>query len=332
MTARAVSKPGLILLADIGATNCRLALTHGATGGATDEAAHSAVYATCDYPSPGDAIAAFLDSWQGPAPTRAALAVAAPVIGDHAQLTNQSWSFDRADLQRQFGLERVILVNDLAAQARAVLASPIGDLIDVGPSLALDAPGSIAIVGPGTGLGVARLDPTSKTPVTSTEGGHVGFAPNDDVEMELLRLWRPQLGRVTNEHIVSGPGLARLYRALGVLRDQHVEPIEGPEIMERALSNQDELCVEAADRFTKVFGAVCGDIVLAQGATSAVLVGSIANALEPILQRGGFRARFEQRGPGDGVLQTTPTRLAAAPDLGLIGARALLDDATETEQ
>jgi len=321
MTARStLHRPDLF--ADIGGTNCRLALARGAAGAME----HSAVYSIGDYPSPGDAIAAFLESCDAPPPARAALAIAAPVIGDHAKLTNQSWSFDRPELQRRFSFSRLIFINDLAAQARAVHALPSDELIAIGPAKSAERRGSVAIVGPGTGLGVARLDPASKTPVTSTEGGHVGFAPSDDVEVELLRMWQPHLGRVTNEHILSGPGLVRLYRALGSLGDQHVEPIDAPEIMECALNGQDALCVDAVERFAKVFGAVCGDIVLAQGATSAVLVGGIANALEPVLQRGGFRARFEQRGPSGGVLQLTPTHLAVAPDLGLIGARALLDD------
>lgn len=323
MNVNAAVRPGMILLADIGGTNCRLALQCDSSTVMMERA----VYSTDDYPSPSDAIAAFLKENGSPTLTSAALAIAAPVTDDVIELTNQSWSFDRAKLRRALGLERLVVVNDLAAQARAVLTLPPSDLMRIGQAEPTSASGTIAVLGPGTGLGVGRLDRGATTPVTSTEGGHVGFAPNDDVEVELLRLWRPHLGRVTNEHILSGPGLVRLYRALGALQDLHVEPIQGPEIMRRALANEDALCVEAVERFAKVLGSVSGDVVLAQGAVSCVLVGSIANALAPVLHLGGFRARFEQRGPGGGILQSTPTLLATAPDLGLIGARALLDDA-----
>ncbi len=311
-----------VLLADIGGTNCRLLLESG------DAAAGriAKVYSTDDFPSPEEAIQSFLSSTNAPQPKRAALAVAGIVADGRAKLTNTSWQFDSEKLEQALGLDQVLLANDLAAQARAVLDLGDGDRTRIGKPSSPPMPGSIAVVGPGTGLGVANAAPAWRH-VTATEGGHVGFAPHDDLEMQLLSLWRQHLGRVTNEHVISGPGLVRLYRAMGALADQHVDAIQGPEIVRRAKEKEDELCVDVIDRFAKIFGSVCGDITLAQGATSVVLIGGIANSLVNVLKRGGFRARFEQRGPGLDMLRDYPTHVATPKDLGLMGARLLLEDA-----
>jgi glucokinase len=318
---------GPALVGDVGGTNCRLALL----------AADGAMLArwrctTDDFPAPGEAIAAFLKEQADHVPRHGAIAIAAPTGANSVQLTNSGWRFDRQALEASLGLTRMILVNDLAAQARAVMDAPETELRRIGDPLLTRFEGTVAVVGPGTGLGVARLEIGETRTVAATEGGHVGFAPNDEVELELLRLWRPHLGRVTNEHAVSGPGLVRVYRGLGALNDQHVEPIEGPEIMRRALAKADNLCMEAVDRFAKILGAVCADIVLAQGARSLALVGGIPESMLPILHKGGFRARFEQRGPGGSFLSSVPSVFVASPDLGLKGSFAWLQDELRKEE
>lgn len=312
------------LVGDVGGTNCRLALVGGAGG--FDFAARFACR-TDDYADPAEAIAAFLATWSGDRPRYAALALAAPAEAEPVQLTNTSWRFSRQALREELGFEEVVFVNDLAAQARAVLDAPEGDIVSIGPSARDWRRAAVSVVGPGTGLGVARLDPSAPIPVTPTEGGHVGFAPNDDVELEMLRYWSGHLGRVTNEHVISGPGLVRVYRALAAITGAAVEPIQGPEIMRRALAHEDPACVDAVERFAKIFGAVCADIVLAQGAHALALVGGIATSMQPVLQQGGFRARFEQRGPGSNFLCDAPSLLITTPDIGLRGAAAAMWDA-----
>lgn len=320
----------LALVGDVGGTNCRLALL------SFDGAVRARWRCGADdFPGPAEAIEAFLSSEAVALGDQradyAAIAIAAPTGAESVQLTNSPWRFDRALIEARFGLRKALLVNDLAAQARAVIDAPSTAFIAIGgPSLEAFC-GAVAVVGPGTGLGVARVDMVHRA-VTATEGGHVGFAPNDDVEMDLLRFWRPHLGRVTNEHVISGPGLVRVYRALAALKDRRAEAIEGPEIMRRALERQDEACVDAVERFAKIFGAVCADIVLAQGASSLALVGGIAEAMAPILRQGGFRARFEQRGPGGAYLASTASVLVAMADLGLRGALACLQDALAAEE
>jgi glucokinase len=313
------------LLADIGGTNCRLRLEGG------DEAARQKTYSTADFASAVDAVMAFLAEGGGARPTLAAMAVAGPVVRGPVALTNTSWVIDRDALVTALGLDRLIVVNDMAAQARAVLDLGPEALAALGGPAEPSRAGAVSVVGPGTGLGVARAVRGAPPQVAATEGGHVGFAPEDDVELALLAVWRKTLGRVTNEHLASGPGLVRIHSGLGALEGVEVEPLEGPEITTRALAGADALCLEAVRRFAKILGGACGDTVLAQGAGGLVLVGGVANALAPILREGGFRARFAQRGPGGNFLAATPSHLAAAPDLGLAGARAFLTDVLETE-
>jgi glucokinase len=313
-----------VLVADIGGTNCRLALV-AATGAFEVKARFACT--TSDFTTPGEAIKAFLQKQGSICPRHAALSLAAPTKDEPIQLTNSRWRFSRAELAHQLGLERIVFLNDLAAQARAILDVPNEDIAQIGDCRGNWHDGTIAVVGPGTGLGVAMLDPQARNPVTPTEGGHVGFAPNDGVEMALLRAWCRQLDQVTNEHIISGPGLVRIYRALAEVYGTPVEPIDGPEIMQRALAQTDIACVKAVDRFAKIFGSVCADVVLAQGAQALALVGTIATSMQPILQLGGFRQRFDARGPGTAFLKDTPCLLVTTQDLGLRGAAAALRDA-----
>lgn len=312
-----------ILLGDIGGSNCRLALE---TLDSPRTIADRITYSTDDFPSPADAVAAFLAQSNAPKPRRGVLAVAAPVTGDKVKLTNTSWRFDRPAMMKALGFDELLFVNDLQAQARAVASLPAEDFKTIGVGETAPFKQRMSIVGPGTGLGVACIDPEKRNPVITTEGGHVGFAPSDDVEMELLRLWRQHLGPVSNEHVTSGPGLVRLYRALGAVTETHVDPIDGPEIVRRALEDNEPHCRETVIRYAKILGAVAGDVVLAQGAAGVILVGGIVNGLEPILQLGGFRARFEQRGPGRAHLTGFSSLIATAADLGLKGASALLHD------
>jgi glucokinase len=323
-------RPGtLALVGDVGGTNCRLALFTF-----TGEVLARWRCMTDDFPGPGEAIESFLagqsDLLRRQPLSSGAVAIAAPTGVESVQLTNSPWRFDRPQLERQLGLRRFLLVNDLAAQARAVMDAPSSSLEVIGGPLLTALSGTVAVVGPGTGLGVARVDMDHRS-LAATEGGHVGFAPNDDVELELLRFWRLHLGRVTNEHVISGPGLVRVYRALAALNDRQVHAIEGPEIMRRALGREDPACLDAVERFAKILGAVCADIVLAQGAHSLALVGGIPEAMLPILRQGGFRARFEQRGPGGAFLASTPSVFVAMADLGLRGALACLQDAVLAE-
>jgi glucokinase len=318
---RELAKPdrqSTVLLGDIGGSNCRLAIYDVATRGFVDRLNCS----TGDYPSPAEAISALL-SRTAARPSLASLALACPVSDDQPQLTNTSWRFNRADLMTKFGWDSLVFVNDLVAQARAVHNLGTASFIAIGTERVGSLPLPALVIGPGTGLGIAQLEATG---VTASEGGHAGFSPSDDVEAGLHRLLSRDLGRVTNEHVISGPGIVRLYRALGALTGREVDAISGPEIARRAVAKECVLCVDTCERFAQILGAVAGDAALMLSSSSVVLVGGIITTLTPFLQLGGFRKRFEQRGPGASFQHAVPTYVTHEQNLGLRGALNVLMD------
>ena len=112
------------------------------------------------------------------------------------------------------GVERLIAINDFVAQALAIPRLDVGDLEKLGGGAAIEGR-PIVVIGPGTGLGVAGLLEVDGVhrPI-ATEGGHVAFAPRDEVEADVLGLLRKRFGHVSNERLLSGPGLVNFARAL----------------------------------------------------------------------------------------------------------------------
>src|SRR5207237_1051851 len=149
-------------------------------------------FSTRDYPDIATAARAYLRQMKLAAPPEALMfAVAGPVNDNEIHLTNVGWSIsaDAARAALHAGSARI--VNDYEALAEAVPLLGSADLVAIGSASAFDAQaeGTIAIIGPGTGLGVAglvRRGGVSETLVT--EGGHVAFAPLDKLEIEVLQI------------------------------------------------------------------------------------------------------------------------------------------------
>lgn len=321
---------GPVLVGDIGGTNCRLALVQREGGEVAIQARRQ--YLTRDFARPADAIARFLGEAGGDGrPTAAALAVAGPVSGDAVDLTNSHWAFSQQALREELELGRLIVVNDLHATARAVIDLPPAAFEDLGEVSDPITSGPISVVAPGTGLGVALAFDAPLRFVVPAEGGHIGLAANDDEERAILRHLERELGRVINEHVISGPGLERLYRAVAALEGVPAGALTGPEIVERGLAGSDPVCERTVRRFARVLAAVIGDLVLAQGAREVVLAGSIVSSLLPVLREASFREAFEARGPGGDYMRRRRIRVTREPDLALAGAFACLEDAVREE-
>ncbi|GIX22077.1 MAG: glucokinase [Gammaproteobacteria bacterium] len=312
------------LVADIGGTNARFALTPLAGA----PALWRPLSLRCaDFPGPVEAVRHYLReiAWEGPAPVAAVWAVAGPVGGERLCMTNNPWSFALAEVAAALGLERLELINDFGAVCWAVPGLGDDETLAVGGGR--PQPGApVAVVGPGTGLGVAAFLPTGQgITVLESEGGHAGFAPSDEVETALWARLRARHGRVSWERLVSGPGLEALYAGLAERAGRSPAPRSAAEVSAAALEGTDPDCVAALERFCGLLGSLAGDLALIYGARGGVYIaGGIVPRFPAFFRDSAFRARFEDKGRFRDYVAAIPTRLILAEEPGLRGAAACL--------
>ncbi|CAA7623167.1 glucokinase [Magnetospirillum sp. UT-4] len=312
----------LALIADIGGTNVRFALV------APDGAIGEALRMRCaDYAGPAEAAEAFLAAASpAAAPTRAAFAVASPIAGDQVDLTNSSWRFSIEATRRRLGLERFSVVNDFTAVALSVRHLGGDDLVRLGGGAAAPV-APIAVLGPGTGLGVSALvpSPAGEWVALAAEGGHVTMAAADDHEAELLSVLRRRLGHVSAERVLSGPGLVNLYEAVAAVRGRPAAYTTPDAISQRGLDGSCAVCAETLDTFFAMLGTVTGNLVLSVGARGgAFIAGGILPRMADAFQRSGFRARFEDKGRFQSYLAPIPVWLVVHPQPAFIGLASLV--------
>jgi glucokinase len=315
----------LALVGDVGGTNARFALVDPFRD---PTRLISPISLRCgDYSTPQLAIADFMERvGLAKPPSFAVIAAAGPVSDGAIHMTNLDWTLSEADLRSQ-GFASARLVNDYAA---AAFAAPLLDFHDApclgGPANAAEAETeTIAVLGAGTGFGVSALarDAFGECAL-STEGGHVAFAPCDDMEMDILRRLRQRFGRVSVERILSGAGISLLHQVLGEIEGDPREPEPAAAITAAALEGEAK-ALATVRRFCAILGSVAGDMALAFGARGGVFVsGGIAPAILAVLQASDFRARFEDKGRFADYMRAIPTRVVLRPHAALLGAADLL--------
>lgn len=310
------------LVGDVGGTNARFALVD-----AQGHVRHPRIYTCKQYTQLADIVAEYIDATAGrKCPARAVIAVAGPVLDGEIEFTNLNWVVSEGDLVAQFGFEAISLINDFAAQALGCPQLEGADLRPLGPALARSHHCPVLAVGAGTGFGVAALARSERGDVTiSTEGGHAGFAPCDEVEVEVWRRLQAQHGRVSIERVLSGQGLYDLYRALADMQGKSAPLPDEMAVTTEGLVG-DELAAEALDRFCGILGGVAGNLALTFGARGGVYVsGGIAPRIADRLAKGSFRARFEDKGRLSAYVKAIPTYLVVHPYPAIIGAARRLE-------
>jgi glucokinase len=262
-------------------------------------------------------------------PRCGAIGIANPVTGDRVQMTNHDWSFSISEVKETLGLDRFVVINDFTALALALPALTEADLHRIGSGAA--KPGAaLAVLGPGTGLGVSGLLPTGPgrfVPLRG-EGGHVTLAASDERDSAVLQRLRSRFGHASAERAVSGPGLVNLYEATAALSGRPIETLEPSEVVARARAGNDASCVAALEMFFGFLGSTAGDLALTLGARGGVyLGGGIVRRLVPELARSTFRERFEAKGRFRGYLGAIPTFVIDSADVpaAIIGAARALD-------
>lgn len=312
-----------LVTVDIGGTHARFALASVDKKGKI-ELAEPVTLKTSDYVSLQTAWEAFEKQASGPVPRAAGIAIAGPVTGQVVRMTNNSWVLHTGALDEQLGLDKVTVLNDFAAVAHAVARAPEDQLEHVaGPDRPLPESGTISVLGPGTGLGVAYLRREKGTyHVQATEGGHMDFAPVDAVDDAILAALRRAHRRVSTERVNSGPGIVTIREVLARMEKRQVEERDDKAIWQAALANEDTLSVAAMQHFCMTLGSVAGDYALAHGASAVVLAGGLGYRLRKILPRSGFEDRFRFKGRYESLMSSIPVRLITLAEPGLFGAAA----------
>lgn len=312
-----------LIAVDIGGTHARFALAE-IDGARVARLGETCTLRTAEHASLETAWEEFAARLGRVLPRAAAIAFAGPVGSEILKLTNNPWVVRPASLPERLGVDRLSLVNDFGAVAHAVAQLGETDFRHVcGPERPLPQAGVVSIVGPGTGLGVAQLfRRDGHDHVIETEGGHIDFAPLDDLEDRVLGLLRQDFRRVSVERIAAGVGLANIYRALAAIEGRAVEARDDKELWAAALQGSDRLATASLDRYLLSLGAIAGDIALAQGADAVVIAGGVGLRVADHLPRSGFRDRFIAKGRFERRMSDLPVKLITHPQPGLFGAAA----------
>ena len=314
------------LAADVGGTNARFAIAERVSSGV--RLAFQRTYATKSFPDFEPALQAFLREARAAGalgdepPPAATIAIAGAVDRHVGRLTNRAnWTIDLRALREHLGV-RARLINDFVALAHAVPRATPEDWIALQAGEPVPR-GTIALVGAGTGLGVASLvwDGARYQPQPS-EGGHVAFGPVDESQLELCRyLMATHGGRASAERAVSGGGLKRIHTFLRS-RAATAEPaLEPPQITARALEDRASLSAQALSIFVRCYGSFAGDMALAYLARGGLYVcGGIAAKLAARFAEGDFIEAFNYKGRHRDIAASIPVRLVSNESLGLHGA------------
>ncbi len=318
-----------LVAVDVGGTNARFALATIAADGAI-ALGDCVTLATHDHASFPIAWQAFASQSGGQLPRAVAIAIAGPINDAVIRFTNNPWTIQPAQLANQLGVDRVTLVNDFGAVGHAVLHAAADDFVHLsGPDVPLPSSGTISVIGPGTGLGVAHvwrdgklLGEGGQRHVQATEGGHGDYAPLDTVEDAILARLRQRHRRVSMERVVSGPGLVDIYETLAALAGHAVAPQDDKALWQLGTSGEDSLAAAAIERFCLALGAVAGDLALAQGAAGVVIAGGLGLRIKDTLLASGFASRFCAKGRFEAMMAALPVKLIVHPQPGLLGAAA----------
>jgi len=310
-----------LLIGDIGGTNARFALADPKQPGFTRER----TLQCAEYASADDAIKAYLKDIGAKAPDVICLAAAGPIVEQRVRFTNNPWTIASSELARHFDIERVRLLNDFEAIAYSIPFLGEQDCLPFGlpESAPLHAEHyTVGIVGPGTGLGAVGLRKHGDLLIPiAGEASHSGFAPETQVQIDMLSVLRERYDRVSSERFVSGPGIENIYWALCRIHGEQRPQLKAAEIFAKAADRSDTRAAEAVQMFFEILGQVAGDYALSLGAKDGIFIaGGIVRRYPDLLENSRFRSGFEAKGRHRSLMEKIPTRLVLHEQPGLLGA------------
>jgi glucokinase len=325
-----------VLAGDIGGTHARLAVVRWTAEG-RPEIQVRREYASEDYDSLESIVREFLDDLHAP-PGRACLAVPCPTLEEMCRPANLPWSIQTAGFDEAIGVPGAILINDFDAVGHAIAHLTIDGVALIRSGEAREG-APVAVLGAGTGLGVVFVLPGEQGPrIVPSEGGHLGFSPRDSLGWELRSFLAERHGdesggHVSYERVLSGEGLADLYRFLIDSGRERERPETRSAMCERdpaavvtdlGLAGSDPACVRALEKFASIYGAFAGDLALLVRARGGVyLGGGIAPRILPALRAASFERAFLDKGRLRTLVEPVPAWVITNRDAGLIGAAAV---------
>lgn len=321
------------LVADVGGTNARFGTVAGPGAPVQDVR----VLPVAAHAGPAAAVRAYLQG-QAPGqaqPRSAAFALATALDGDRIELTNGAWSFSRSATQQELGLQTLLCLNDFEAQALSLPRLRADQLRAWGAPA--QPPGEVplgtvmAVIGPGTGLGVGGVvRAPGRWLALPGEGGHATLAPADDFESAVLSQARREFPHVSAERFLSGIGLPVLCRSVAAVLDAapEVAGLSTEQIVARGLSGESAVCSRTLDVFCAMLGGFAGSVALTLGSRGGVFIGGgIVPRLGERFFESAFRARFEAKGRFQPMLAAIPTALITDTLAALSGASLALEQA-----
>jgi glucokinase len=303
------------LVADIGGTNARFALFH------PDQSIHSLrVLACADYPDIVAAVQAYMAMIGVSNIKEAAFAIANPIDGDRIEMTNHNWAFSIGATRRALGLSRLTFKNDFTALAMSIPSLVESELRQIGGEPRTERR-ALAVLGPGTGLGVSGLIRDGDNWVTlEGEGGHVSVSPANPRECDILQVCWAKYSHVSAERLVSGMGLQNLYQAICTLENIEAKDFSPADITMLGQHAENRQCEEALSVFCGLLGSVAGNLVLTLGAFDGVYIGGgIVPRLGDYFDQSTFRERFEAKGRFSKHLIKVPAYVIQADNPALVG-------------
>ena len=306
------------MVGDIGGTNARFALV---VPGESDLISIKALSCS-EFETVQDAIKAYLSSISKIEINSSCIASAGTTHLDIFKPENNDWVINKVDVSSALNDVKVSWINDFSAQALATSTLSNDDLIEVNKGNP-QADRVRLVIGPGTGLGTCGLTKASSGWKTlPAQGGHSDFAPNSELEIEILSLLQKKFKHVAVERILSGPGIVNLYKTLCQINARDIVYKTPSEISSSAVStNPDLMAEETLALFCRIFGSVTGSIALTTGCLGGIYIASdlVRNFLDFFL-RSDFLKSFEDKGRLDYYMRDIPIFISKKANMGLIGS------------
>jgi len=316
------------LVADIGGTNARFGLvTQPIIAGNRFQIEEIQKYPSKQFVGIAQAVQHYMNTLGTLRIKGACIAVAGPAETDNILLTNLNWHFSINQLKQDLKLEELKVINDFAAYALATRYLAKDKTIRIKSGNPIES-APVAVIGPGTGFGVACLinQATTQSPhwkVLASEGGHMSLAPQSKLQSEVIQYLNKKSAFVTLESILSGPGLCNLYAALNAINGIHEKSLNASQISQIANNDSGSLAFKSFDLFCNWLGQAASDIALSLGARGGIyLCGGILKKNAALLSQSQFIDHFVKNPIMKDYLQNIPINLVTENNSALTGAAA----------